>query len=748
MENLLQLIQNNYLGTICGCTENKGFITEFAKKQVVLQRQDAESDADSEDSEVDQEESGVGHHFQGLSYIAEAAETALSIKHPMYEGVCWNVTHGRLVGEVVQSPPSTFWKDAQLTKELENYHSDDLPKKMFDVIVEAEYWVDFASLGVPDGKFLLAIVQAIKVLAESGKEVTLRFLTGNIIGMPIDNQAFLLRLVRHPTIKLPSNHNLKIWVGSWRKNLSWNHSKIVAADGKHLFTGGHNVWDAHYLQKNPVRDISIRADGQVAEDAHVFLNRMWSFIIKKDCERIAHQKDGSWIPKLPKSKTSLAHWPSTAPLHPPVYIRKSSPLSPEEALKIGETPMITLGRYGCLHHSERTSNPSDTAIAAMLATAKSIIRMSLQDLGPMAIPMPTGPMPYPGCRWPTEYFSALGQAMCERGVTVQIALSNPFSIPADLSLTEAQYGNGWSCDDVASEILKCIIEEQPHIEESALSAIVENNLQVTYMRASGGESDWPETLKTGNHSKCFIVDDLCFYVGSQNLYIANLGEWGVVVDDAVETLAVLEKYWNPMWEVSYESIPEELRDCCLQDVFEGVGIDRTTAFNEDDLDDEFYEVMLLTKRANHMGGAGVNLVVWLRNGTNIATKTDFDGSGADIYVLLSIEDEDGHLICEEQQSKCIENSGHNPEWNETFEFEGIGFPDNCSLHVQLFDKDSILGADALIPDDFLGSAKFGLNELKNSRAFQDTSLTISCDLLNLNTSTVRLSMNTRGAWGS
>merc|ERR1712146_45791 len=75
--------------------------------------------------------------------------------------------------------------------------------------------------------------------------------------------------------------------------------------------------------------------------------------------------------------------------------------------------------------------------------------------------------------------------------------------------------------------------------------------------------------KAGNHAKFFIVDKKAYYMGSQNLYIANLGEWGVLVDDESVTQQILSEYWNPLWAQSF--VPT---DCDPDEVMDGLGIDR------------------------------------------------------------------------------------------------------------------------------------------------------------------------------
>ena len=74
----------------------------------------------------------------------------------------------------------------------------------------------------------------------------------------------------------------------------------------------------------------------------------------------------------------------------------------------------------------------------------------------------------------------------------------------------------------------------------------------------------------GLHSKFFIIDDICSYIGSQNLYICDLVEWGVIIDDQTETEKMIDFYWKPMWEASYI----EGEDCNTQEVMDGLKINR------------------------------------------------------------------------------------------------------------------------------------------------------------------------------
>lgn len=82
--------------------------------------------------------------------------------------------------------------------------------------------------------------------------------------------------------------------------------------------------------------------------------------------------------------------------------------------------------------------------------------------------------------------------------------------------------------DVASEIIKTIQKLFPDAEESALADKVQNNLRICFVRCAHGNT-YSDGASIGQHSKHFIVDDKCTYIGSQNLYVCDLSEWGVVI---------------------------------------------------------------------------------------------------------------------------------------------------------------------------------------------------------------------------
>jgi phosphatidylserine/phosphatidylglycerophosphate/cardiolipin synthase-like enzyme len=376
---------------------------------------------------------------------------------------------------------------------------------------------------------------------------------------PVNCDAILKKL----TMKIPKDSDINMWVGAWRKGVSWNHAKIIAVDGIYLHTGGHNMWDPHYLKDSPVHDLSFELKGRVAHDGHLFANEQWAFI-----ESIQSTCCGQFVDKLPdslplvaKTRVTVSEFPiGQTTEFPPMYKKRFVPKRERED---DDVPLITMGRYGSVLSYYR---PSDDAFIAMFDSAKKIIRLALQDLGPVRIPKTT--ITVPGCKWPHSTLGALARAIWLRGVDVEIALSNPLSIPGGLGPTEAQYGNGWTCVDVAAELIKAIRKQFPSAPDADLRKKVEENLRVCFIRRKVGNK-YETGMTLGMHAKHFIVDDVCTYIGSQNLYICDLAEWGVVVDHKEQVKKLKAEYWDPLWQNSYTG-----EDCDVQEVMDSLDIYR------------------------------------------------------------------------------------------------------------------------------------------------------------------------------
>lgn len=518
-----------------------------------------------------------------MSHVGSAIRDVLVDRHRAHHQSLWNVSCGKVVGSVQQTPVMV-WDQAEDPPE----NNDDwFPKKIYDLICRTEAWCDIMSLGPPDGKFLKAFADALRVVAdrsrdnEKSKPIVVRMMFGNIMGCHID----CARVMNKLTAGLPADANLHVWVGAWRKGFSWNHAKLIAVDGYYLSTGGHNLWEKHYLRTNPVHDLSVELEGQVGHDGHFFANEQWKYVEKKSktWTGVLTKFLPNRLPSVFQTRVDVSAYPpgnenggdsqsqsgTVATKYPPQYTKKrvfytsaSVLWRRANSLKDSSIPLITVGRQGRI---TRKSRPSDDAIIAMFDSSKEVIRLVIQDIGPVCIPQTK--LALPGLTWPKEYLDAFARAIYKRNVCVEIVLSNPCSVPNKLNL-EANYGNGWDCIDVAAEIVKAIKRRFQKADDESLRKAVRNNLRLCFTRHRR-KATYEDGNTIGMHSKHFIVDNVCCYIGSQNLYKCDLAEWGVFVDHAGEVGNIIADYWDPVWKNSFTG-----EDVDVDKVMDGLKINR------------------------------------------------------------------------------------------------------------------------------------------------------------------------------
>jgi len=671
--------------------------------------------------------SSLGGNF---SEVGKAVLAVLLTKHGVYENSLWRRSSGRVLG-CVQSPPGCFFLDQLITQDMEQTHSDFLPERICDIISHAEQYVDIVTLTPPNGKFNLSIAKALKALHDKGKPITLRMLVGNVIGWGRTNGHKVLEdLTQQQEYPIPKHDTkLSLYIGSYNIGAtSWNHCKIIAVDGKRLLQGGHNLWDKDYLCTNPIRDISMEAEGAVAHDGHKVANRMWEFLKNTESSTSHKRKLPDFVPILSESCCEIVSWPLDNN-KPDPYDGEVPVVGPEDVA------MISCGRLAAIHEEEDAQipstgyNPSDSALLAMICAARKSLKFSIQDVGPVCKDLP-GVGLWSPLGWPTEFLAALGSAMCQRGVDVEIILSGPGC---------KGYGYGWTCTDVAVELVK-VVRGLQGVSDEQVRVMLDLNLRMCYMRSSGGQCDWPGQA-CGNHAKFFIVDDKTYYMGSQNLYKCDLAEWGVIVDDKKETDRIMEAYWMPAWEASYK----QNRDCNLDAIFEKLSVSSVSP-NLADLSDEEREAWFLAEEAAGLGSKRTtkNLHVWVKRGKNMAAAQD-------VYLKVRVVNSKGETKESFRSTTCFSGS-KDPVWNEQFSFMDLGDPSSMSLVINIFDQRtlSVLGlgsmwTDDLVADEKLGSAKIDLGTLSKTGDFQEQEVVIEKG--SFVQSSLVLALNTANSWG-
>lgn len=390
-------------------------------------------------------------------------------------------------------------------------------ERFYDLVVEADERVDIASLSPPDGPFLAALRNAITYLDRAGREVEVRLHFGSIILDEFDVGEVTAELARD----LADGGDTALSVGTYREGYdSWNHAKIAAIDGEAAIVGGMNLLSASYLRREPVFDLSMEIAGAPAADAHRFTDELWRYTCR------AEHVGETGLTDYATTRADGACPDDVAPAQ-------------SSAGGDGSTWIASLGRLGDIG-----ADAADRAIVEALFSARESIALSVQDLGPLQF----GPVE--SYAWPSRVLDALARAAAT-GVEVDVLMTNP--VDGGGSGGEA-YSNGWTPRDVIDRVHERLRLRDDWLAEGDTAAdALCDNLRVATLRPFD-ERTWPGDEPFANHAKSFILDERAFYIGSQNLYPADLAEFGYFVDDAEAAGALLERYWDPLWSSSTREI--------------------------------------------------------------------------------------------------------------------------------------------------------------------------------------------------
>jgi phosphatidylserine/phosphatidylglycerophosphate/cardiolipin synthase-like enzyme len=343
---------------------------------------------------------------------------------------------------------------------------------------------------------------------------------GAVIGDSIAPDTVLQSLVRD----VEPGSGLRVAVGELRDGPeSWDHAKIISVDGATALVGGHNMWTRHYLEAAPVHDLSMQVTGSAALHASHFADALW----RHTCTP-------------PVQLTSVA---VTAGFPDPSVGCDESLVTPAPAAT-GTARVITVGRLGLLG-----DEAADDAIVALVDSAKTTLRLSLQDIGPVGA----------GSAWPETYLKSLAAALA-RGVDIQIVMTNLNARPDGLSAGSSSYSNGWTPADLAQHVAAYASANPEVMMGNDTSSAFCTHFHIASLR-QGADDAWPNGATFANHSKLVIADDATFYLGSQNWYPADLMELGYIVDDAPTTQQLLAGYYTKAWTESARDAVGGLPSC-------------------------------------------------------------------------------------------------------------------------------------------------------------------------------------------
>jgi hypothetical protein len=389
-----------------------------------------------------------------------------------------------------------------------------------EIIQDAHSHLDIAALEpFADGPFEKMLAASLSKLGCTGREVTVRILYGShpfTTETPEKLEGWMSRI----TSSIDCNSRLHITAGrmaSFKEGLkcSFNHAKIVAADGRKVVLGGHNFWSADYFAFGPAHDLSASIEGEAPIRAHLYLNHLWAWIGENT------QKT------KPEAASFTVGW-EKGRLTPGAMAKPA----PEFPSRTGKIPALFLSRYGTGIFPE-SSNPNLAirgAVAAFRAAQRSIF-ISHMDLA----------FHYKGISyWPDVVFVALADALTDpaRQLDIRVVLSQP----EGRSGSGGIYSWGETLDGVLQK-LRSVVGARPLSGSFRLAPIRFSFLGDVWQ-------DGDRVCKITNHSKTWVVDESLFYIGSDNLYPHNLQEFGYVIQSEALVARWMAYYWLRLWQYS------------------------------------------------------------------------------------------------------------------------------------------------------------------------------------------------------
>ena len=255
-------------------------------------------------------------HLKGL-------ETLLRQKHRGEEGKLWSPVRKNNLAKLHQTP--NVWGCPMTRNGVMDGTSESvtsLANAMATVIASAHDIVDITSLDPPRGRthqgvFWEAISGGIRELGRRrGPGAKVRFLFGFPPGQGREHHhARFKRALSDLWSKLDEGARPTIVYGVYARTAGstgpyFNHAKIIACDAGIAVVGGHNLYDADYMQYPPVHDVSVEVWGQAAIDAQHFAAYLWEYGGISDPTVSVSESSESWNPFSSQGRQGL--WSSVS----------------------------------------------------------------------------------------------------------------------------------------------------------------------------------------------------------------------------------------------------------------------------------------------------------------------------------------------------------------------------------------------------------------------------------------------------
>jgi phosphatidylserine/phosphatidylglycerophosphate/cardiolipin synthase-like enzyme len=487
------------------------------------------------------------------------------------QGKVWWLSKGNVIPEATATSPGWLLQTVDCWGKSDCGSQPPPGGKAFlhrvtQMIVAAKKSVDIADLihfelgkfGIPeypDGGFLDAIVDGLKRgHRDHPNQIPLvRFLVG------VHPPAFANEQALIDVLKRRVGSWIRVQSGGMKTAVySWNHAKVVDVDGREAIVGGMNYWAGDYLHtRHPVNDVSMWVKGPAAADVSRFMDVLWRYT----CDNRFIPLNGvgvrfyglGFFPKCisdittdparpdPNGRTimvvgKLGHG-IAVPGEP--YGKQSAPI--DRPKLSGNTCNATQAKEDNKDVNNKREyeyrNPGETALRALIASAKSSVFISQQDLL-SCIPKRWAATE---AKFDERVVAALAQKI-NAGIPIKIVLSS-------YSTETGGYANGWHLSDVAQVFMQ-MLQKNEGLSESAARQKLCDDLGLTTIRNDANAVTWKDGTSFYNHAKLVAVDDQAFYIGSGNLYPSGLQELGFIVDDRATAGHLKQAYLDPLWNNS------------------------------------------------------------------------------------------------------------------------------------------------------------------------------------------------------
>lgn len=420
----------------------------------------------------------------------------------------------------------------------------------------------------PDA-FFFTIKQALTVLSNTNREVTIRLLGGSYNGSTatqIDAKSFLTAL----TANFNPNNKLSIVVaperscptitfeGSFCDNPyassndmfkgSWNHGKNIVIDQTIVYAGGENLWGGDYLTSNPTNDGYLRIEGPVAKGATIYNDKLFTYLssilslgeFANGC--IVYADNQVYVPDpLP---TTCHGWETS-----PNLVTSVTPNAGDLSVS---SMYISKLNGGIVSDSGNTdADESEPARVFAISNASQSVKIVQQSLFIKGWTYNGGQPTTDGTIWPANPNSTTApNPIATMDAIAKVFLNNiqlKRNVPVSILTTSYSQYDGYGSDVELSYIYKFLCRELiTTYGQSAATAQAQlsQNLKLGYVSYKQEETF---NGSPGHHNKFWMVDDHIFYFGSHNFYPSSLQQFGIITDNSNAAAIVNSEFWNNLW---------------------------------------------------------------------------------------------------------------------------------------------------------------------------------------------------------